>query len=278
MANLLKVACVQITSGPNILENLENVAVHVRAAAADGAELVATPENTCHLRFPAAQKRDSAFSQSDHTAVPFFSNLAKELGITLLIGSMAIKGDDGKILNRSFVFAKDGSLVSTYDKIHLFDVQLPTGESHCESDVMSPGCDAVVSRVNDDFALGLSICYDLRFAYLYRDMAKAGANIMCMPAAFTVPTGQAHWEVLLRARAIEIGSYVIAPAQVGEHEGGRKTYGHTLIIGPWGRVLAQKEHGEGFVSATLDLNEVETARAAIPALVHDRTYKVQVNE
>ncbi len=278
MVKTLKVACVQITSGPDIAQNLEKAGAYVRQAAADGAQFIVTPENTCHIRFPAHLKKDSAQAQETHPGVPFFSDLAKELGVTILVGSMAIKAGDERLLNRSFFFAPDGSLKVVYDKIHLFDVQLPTGEIHAESDVMRPGAQAVVAGIDGDFKVGLSICYDLRFSHLYRDLAKAGANILCVPAAFTVPTGQAHWETLLRTRAIETGSYVMAAAQVGEHEGGRKTYGHSMIIGPWGRVLAQKESGEGYIIHEIDLQEVETARGAIPALQHDREYEVKVYE
>ena len=274
MAETLRAACVQMTSGPDIQENIETVTRLIREAAKRGSTFITTPENTCHLRFPAAQKMVSSLSQEELLERTQFSALAKELGITLLIGSMAVKIGD-KILNRSFFFAPDGTLKANYDKIHLFDVQLPSGEVHKESDVMQGGAIAQVAGIVDDFTAGLSICYDLRFAHLFRDLANAGANVLCVPSAFTVPTGQAHWEVLLRARAIETGSFVIAPAQVGEHEGGRTTYGHSIIISPWGKVLAQIEEGEGVIVADLDINDVKTARSAIPALSHDRDYKVQ---
>ena len=185
---------------------------------------------------------------------------------------MSIKLGDNRIANRSFLFSDTGEIVARYDKIHLFDVDLPTGESHRESDLVRPGEEAVVAETPWAI-IGLSICYDLRFAYLYRDLAKAGASILTVPAAFTVPTGKAHWETLLRARAIETGSFVLAPAQCGEHEGGRQTYGHSLIIGPWGEVLADAGEDTGFIIAELDLSAVEKAREAIPALKHDRAYK-----
>ena len=265
----MKAACIQITSSPVIEDNLKTAERYIRQAAEQGASFIATPENTCHIRFPAVQKCESAYTFDEHPAMPFFSALAKELEITLLIGSIAVKTED-KLWNRSLLFAPDGELMTTYDKIHLFDVDLPTGESHKESDVMKPGEKLGISKISDDFTLGLSICYDLRFAYLYREMAQKGANILCVPAAFTVPTGKAHWEVLLRARAIETGSYVIAPAQVGEHEGGRKTYGHSLIINPWGEVLADGGESEGIITADLDINKITEARTSIPALQHDR--------
>lgn len=265
----MKIACVQITSGPVIQENLDHAASFIREAAGQGASFIATPENSCHLRYPPAAKLDSAFPMETHPAIPFFSGLAKELNITLLIGSVAVKTED-KLWNRSLLFNPDGELVTTYDKIHLFDVQLPTGETHKESDIMKPGEKAVTAKIDDEFTLGMSICYDLRFAYLYRKLANKGANILSVPSAFTVPTGKAHWETLLRARAIEIGSYVIAPAQVGTHEGGRQTYGHSLIISPWGEVLADGGEQEGFITVEIDIKNVQQARQSIPALQHDR--------
>lgn len=263
-----------MTSGPNIKENLANVEKHIRKAADCGAQLVLTPENTCHIRHPAEKKLNTVQAMEEHEAVPFFSNLAKELEIVLLIGSMTVKQED-QLMNRSFLFAPDGVLKTTYDKIHLFDVQLANGESYRESDIYGAGERAVVASVNNIFSLGFSICYDIRFPNLFRDLAKAGANILCVPAAFTVPTGQAHWETLLRARAIETGSYVLACGQVGEHENGRKTYGHSMIISPWGDVLECIEHEEGIIIADLDINAVSEARESIPSLSHDRTYKLE---
>lgn len=261
-----------MTSGADINANLEKAGKLIRLATSKGANFIATPENTCHIRSLDAPFVMLEADQDDHIGIAFFSDLAKELEITLLIGSMLVKSLDGKTYNSSFLFSCDGTLSATYDKIHLFDVDLDTGESHRESDYIKAGERAVSSKINDDFTLGMSICYDLRFAHLYRDLAKASANILSVPAAFTVPTGQAHWEVLLRARAIETGSYVIAPAQSGEHEGGRKTYGHSMIIDPWGQILAQKEEGQGIICADINIEQVNKARAAIPALKHDRDY------
>ena len=272
MFDLLKVACVQLNSGSSILENITRAAELVKEAAEEGAFFIATPENTCHIRFPAEQALESAMRQDTHTAVPFFADLAKSCGVTLLIGSLSIKVEDNKLVNRSFLFSKDGKMAAIYDKIHLFDVELSNGEIYHESNTVQSGDKAIISKISDDFTVGLSICYDLRFAYLYRTLAQAGANILCIPAAFTVPTGQAHWETLLRARAIETGSFVLAPAQVGEHENGRKTWGHTMIIDPWGKIMAQQEEGEGFITAELDIAQVHKTRTAIPALLHDREY------
>ncbi|MGH1403463.1 MAG: carbon-nitrogen hydrolase family protein [Alphaproteobacteria bacterium] len=277
MANSLSAACVQMTSGPDMNENFENAASLIRDAAASGATFIATPENTDSIRFCGKEKLSQSFYADDHPGVPYFSALAKELEVHLLIGSMAVKVSDDKIANRSFLFTPNGSVQVTYDKIHLFEVQLETGEAHREADIYAQGQNATVSSINSDFTLGLSICYDVRFAYLYRDLAKTGANILCVPAAFTVPTGQAHWEILLRTRAIETGCYVIAPAQVGTHEGGRKTYGHSLIISPWGEVLSDAGEGVGFITANLNVDALSKARCAIGALNHDQNYNIQQN-
>ena len=220
------------------------------------------------MRFPQEAKLQSCFSADTHPAIPYYAELAKELEIWLLIGSMAIKVGD-KMANRSFLFSDKGDVVATYDKIHLFDVDLPTGESHRESDHVQAGTKAVTADTPWG-KIGMSICYDVRFAYLYRKLAHMGASIMTVPAAFTVPTGQAHWKTLLRARAIETGAFVLAPGQCGEHEGGRKTYGHSLIIDPWGDVLAEADDKPCIITAELDLSVVAKTRNAIPALKHDR--------
>lgn len=271
MPNTLNVACVQMTSGPDIKENLERVSALIRGAVSTGAQFIVTPENTDYMRFCSKEKLASAYTQADHPGVAHFSALARKLNVTLLIGSMAVKPGE-KLLNRSFLFNPEGDLTAHYDKIHLFEVKLPSGEAHREADIYEGGTRAVTAKISDDFILGLSICYDVRFPHLYRDLAKMGANILCVPAAFTVPTGQAHWETLLRARAIETGCYVIASGQCQEHEGGRKTHGHSMIITPWGEVLCDAGRDVGVVSATLDLGEITKARTAINALNHDKNY------
>jgi len=279
MSGSLKVAAIQMTSSPDIDENLDKAEGFVRQAAGNGANFILTPENTCSIRYPINDDLGGGFSIDTHPAIPRFSALSKELSITLVIGSISVKlNDENKHHNSSIVFSPDGYIKATYNKIHLFDVQIPNGESHKESDSVKAGEEVVVVNVNDNFSAGLSICYDLRFPHLYRDLVKSGANIICAPAAFTVATGKAHWEVLLRARAIETGSYVIAAAQTGEHEGGRKTYGHSMIIDPWGWILAQKEDGEGIIYANLEKEKISRARNIIPALTHDRDYKVKFYE
>lgn len=269
----VKVGLLQLNSGPDINDNLAVAEDYIRRAAADGAQFILTPENTCHMRFPALEKLQSSPGPDDHPVVKRFAALARELAVWILAGSVSVRLPGVKIANRSYLFDAKGNIVALYDKIHLFDVDLPTGEKHRESDIVAPGSRAVVAETPWG-GVGLSICYDVRFAYLYRTLAQEGARILTVPAAFTVPTGRAHWETLLRARAIETGSFVLAPAQCGLHEGGRATYGHSLVIGPWGDVIADGGDAPGVISAVLDLNAVDQARAAVPALRHDRAYVV----
>jgi predicted amidohydrolase len=266
----LDVALVQMRSGTDPVANLELVTGLIRDAAKAGTQLIATPETTLLVQKDAAEAFKLLHSQDDEPAISAFSALAKELSIDLLIGSIAVKTSERRAANRSFLFGPSGELKATYDKAHMFDVGLGPGETYNESDNYRPGNRVVVTS-SAGVKLGLSICYDLRFAYLYRQLARAGAQILTVPAAFTRPTGRAHWSVLLRARAIETGSYVIAPAQGGLHADGRRTWGHTAIIGPWGEIVATLDHDEpGILTATLDMQKVEQARRRIPALEHDR--------
>ena len=240
----------------------------IREAAGRGAALVATPEMTTLVdRKP--RRMFETLTEGAPPQVARFEALARELRIHLLIGSMATALDrrpgHRMAANRSVLFGPAGR-IATYDKVHLFDVELDTGEAWKESSVYRPGAEAVVARAGAA-TLGLSICYDLRFPALYRRLARAGADVLCVPAAFTVPTGRAHWEVLLRARAIETGSWVLAPAQGGAHEDGRVTYGHSMIVDPWGAVAAELSHDEpGVLLADLDLARVADVRARVPAL------------
>jgi predicted amidohydrolase len=193
------------------------------------------------------------------------------LGVWLMIGSLAIKVSDTKTANRSFLFDPKGRIEARYDKVHLFDVNLPSGETYRESNTVAPGCEAVVANL--PFArIGMSVCYDLRFPQLYRTLAKNGAEILTMPSAFTETTGKAHWHVLLRARAIENGCFVMAPAQGGVHANGRHTYGHSLIVGPWGDILAEGGVDPAVVAAEIDLEEIAAARGRVPSLQHDRPF------
>ena len=268
----VKVACVQMNSGPDIEENLKQAGQFIRDAARDECELIVTPENTDFMRMSSELTLKTAQDATKHPGIPFFFFFFNDLKVTLLIGSMKVKVSDTHVANRSFLFRDTGQLVASYDKIHLFYLDLPNGESHRESEHVEAGNKAVV--VNTPWKkLGMSICYDIRFPKLYRDLAQKGAEMIAVPAAFTAHTGEAHWETLLRARAIETGSFIIAPAQCGEHEGGRKTYGHSMIVGPWGQVLAEKtEDTPGVISRKIDFLDVVKARAAIPSLEHDRAY------
>jgi predicted amidohydrolase len=267
----LDIALIQMRSGIDPAANIAAASAMIREAAAGGAKLVATPETTHLVQKDADQAFAVMKTPQDEPAIEAFAALAAELGIDLLIGSMAVRIAERKAANRSFLFGPDGHIKATYDKAHMFDVGLGQGETYRESANYQAG-DRLVLAEAAGARLGLSICYDLRFAYLYRRLAKSGAQILTAPAAFTRPTGRAHWEVLLRARAIETGSFVIAPAQGGLHEDGRRTYGHSMIIGPWGEIVAQLDHDEpGILAATLDLSRVEDARSRIPALSHDRS-------
>lgn len=267
---MLRAAVIQLNAKPSVEENLREAEALIRAAAKDGAQFIATPENTCRMRAKIEDKMATSFAQEDHPAIPFFTKLAKELGVTLLVGSISSIRVGDKLANRSFLIGRDGEVKATYDKIHMFDVDLPNGEQYRESDTNQAG-DKAVLGLADGLKIGMSVCYDVRFPHLYRGLAKQGAEILAVPSAFTVPTGKAHWHVLLRARAIENGAFVIAPAQVGTHEGGRATWGHSMIIDPWGKVLAEiQKDSPGYICADLDLEEVAKARSAIPSLLHDR--------
>lgn len=254
--------------------NLADASALIRDAKAKGAAFISTPEMTNILEPDRPRLRSLVKHEQDDVSVAGFSALSKELGLWLNIGSLALKGDGEKLLNRSLLFAPDGAIAARYDKIHLFDVDLPTGESLRESHAYEGGTQAV--QVSTPLApVGMTICYDMRFPHLYRGLAQAGAAVFTVPSAFTVPTGQAHWHVLLRARAIETGGYVLAAAQGGLHESGRETYGHSLIVSPWGEVLAEGGTDPGVFLADIDLEQVRQARRRIPALTHNRSYTLE---
>ena len=270
------VALIQCRTPATQAAALAHVAPMVRAAAAGGARLIATPEATNILERDRAKLFDRLAFAEDDVCVQGLIALAAELKVWLLIGSALVKRPDGGAANRAMLVSPEGAVVATYDKIHMFDVDLPTGERVRESEAYTPG-DASVVAATPVGKLGLTICYDVRFPYLHRTLAQAGAEIITVPAAFTRPTGEAHWEILLRARAIETGAFVIAPAQGGRHEDGRGTWGRSLIIGPWGEVLASSTDDEpGVIAATIDLAEVAKARAAIPALKNERAFSPPV--
>jgi len=267
---IIRAAVIQLNSKPVIEDNLREAEALIRAAAKDKAKLIVTPENTCRMRAKLEDKLSMSFEEKDHPAIPVFARLAKELGVTLVLGSLSSVKAGEKLANRSYLFKKDGSIAGTYDKIHMFDVDLPNGEKYRESD-SNRGGDSAKTIEADGMKIGMTVCYDVRFPQLYRKLAKEGAEILTVPSAFTVPTGKAHWHVLLRARAIENGAFVIAPAQAGTHEGGRGTWGHSMIVDPWGKVLVEiQKDNPDFACADLDLSEVAKARAAIPSLTHDK--------
>jgi predicted amidohydrolase len=266
---------VQLRSGVDEAQNFAAAAALVREAAAKGADFISTPEIT-NLFEPDRKAMLAKITQEkDNLSVRGFSELAKELKRWLHIGSLALKAADGKALNRALLFAPDGTLAAAYNKIHLYDVDLPNGDRYRESDVYQPGAEAVT--VDLPFCkLGLAICYDVRFPLLHHALAQAGANVIVTPAAFTVPTGKAHWHVLQRARAIETGSFVITAAQGGDHKNGRSTYGHSLVVNPWGEVIAELAHDEpGVLVAEIDLAQAADARARIPALANTRSFTLK---
>ena len=269
---IVKAALIQLRTPTTQAAALAQAAPLVRQAAAEGAQLIATPEGANILQRDRAKLFEAVRPIEQDECVQGLRALARELGVWLLIGSALVKREDGQLANRSTLIGANGEITATYDKIHMFDVDLPTGERHRESALYTPGERSTVVQAPVG-RIGLSVCYDVRFPHLYRGMAKAGAEIITVPAAFTRPTGEAHWEVLLRARAIETGAYVLAPAQGGFHEDGRGTWGRSTIVGPWGEVLAKADHDEPcVVAAELDLEAVAKARAAIPALANDRQF------
>ncbi len=270
------VGLVQMSSTNQVAENVASATELIRKAAAQGAEMVLTPEMTTLLELDRRALLDKIYFEPDDPSLPRFQALARELNIRLVIGSMAVKvgapsGD--KIANRSYVIAPTGDITARYDKIHMFDVDLPGGEQYRESRSYVAGDRAVLSQTPWG-PLGLSICYDLRFPDLYRKLAQAGAVMLTVPAAFTQVTGQAHWHILLRARAIENGAFVFAPAQCGSHMSAagvsRNTYGHALIVDPWGNIIDDGGEMTGVMVAEIDLTLVNAARERIPSLRHDR--------
>lgn len=269
-----RAALIQMRSGRDMARNFADAAEMIRAAQAQGAEFVATPEMTNILEPDRPRLRALVKTESGDESVRGFAALARDLGIWLNIGSLALKGRSEKLANRSLLFRPDGSLAARYDKIHLFDVDLPGGESLRESHAYEGGTSAVLQSLPFG-VLGMTICYDIRFPHLYRSLAQAGATVFTVPSAFTVPTGQAHWHVLLRARAIETGSFVIAAAQGGKHESGRETYGHSLIVSPWGEVLAEGGTEPEVLIADLDMEEAAKVRRRIPSLAHDRRFRIE---
>lgn len=272
----LTLGLLQMTSSIDPDENRAILDAGVRDLAARGAQFVMTPEMTGLLDGDKQRLRSHARTEDADETVALARRLASDLGIWLLIGSQAVVVDDAPdslLANRSFLIDPNGAVRARYDKIHLFDVDLPSGERYRESSSYRPGRDAVVAETPWG-RLGFAICYDVRFPHLFRTLAHAGAKIIAVPAAFTKVTGEAHWHTLLRARAIETGCFIVAPAQTGRHKDGRTTFGHSLVIAPWGDVLADGGEEPGGLLAQIDLSSVESARTRIPALQHDRAFEL----
>jgi predicted amidohydrolase len=267
-----KAACVQLRSTDDVQENIKLTSALIREANGKGAQFIATPENTTLMAPDGGAKLERSFDEEHDPALPAFRALAEELGVWLLIGSLAIKVSETKTANREFLIDPKGRVTARYSKIHLFDVDLPSGEKYRESNTVAGG-DAAVLAGTPWGKVGLTICYDLRFPQLYRKLAQKGAFLLTVPSAFTETTGKAHWHVLLRARAIENGAFVLAPAQGGTHANGRKTYGHSMIVAPWGEVLAEAGTEPGVIVADIDPAMATDARQRVPNLQHDRDFQ-----
>ncbi|HEV2100134.1 MAG TPA: carbon-nitrogen hydrolase family protein, partial [Stellaceae bacterium] len=273
------VSCVQFTAARDYEPNIRATAELIHRATGEGADFVVTPENTGLMEPIGRLRREKARDEANHPILAALREVARETGVWLLIGSIAvdisrepgIPEGERRLANRSYLIDANGAIVAHYDKIHMFDVDLAAGESYRESNAFRPGSDIVLAETPWG-VLGMTVCYDLRFPQLYRRLAQAGADFLAIPSAFTVPTGKAHWHVLLRARAIENGCFVFAPAQWGEHAEGRRTFGHSLIVGPWGEVLADADDGVGIVSAQIDPARIAEARRMVPSLGHDRPF------
>lgn len=268
----MRVGVLQLSSTDDPQENLVQTLGMVAQAVAGGAQFIATPEVTNIISGSRTHQRSVLCDQADDPTLAGLRDAAQRHGVWVLIGSLALLSDDpdGRFVNRSFLITPNGDIAASYDKIHMFDVTLSETESYRESDGYRPGNRAVLAKT-DIATIGMSVCYDLRFPYLYRSLAQAGAQILTIPAAFAQTTGQAHWEILLRARAIETGCFVIAPAQCGDHAvrrgPPRKTYGHSMIIAPWGDIIAQAGTEKCVIFAEIDLGDVDKARARVPSLV-----------
>ncbi len=266
---MTRIALYQMTSGIDPAANAQDIAAAIAAAAAGGAAMLFTPEMSNLVDRDRGRAAASVHEEEHDPVLAAARAGAAAYGIWVHLGSIALRGADGKFANRAFVIDSSGDIRARYDKLHLFDVDLPTGESWRESSAYTAGEAAVVVSTPIG-AMGLSICYDLRFADLYRALSTAGATVLTVPAAFTRPTGEAHWHILLRARAIEASAYVVAAAQVGEHEDGRTTYGHSLVIDPWGDVLLDMGDAAGIGFADIDLNRVADVRSRVPVIAHRR--------
>lgn len=273
----MRVAALQMNSGTQPGPNLDQLERLASEAAGQGATYLLSPEVSVVFAENRNGLKAVAGPWENNPAIVRVGSIARKLGVSLHLGSLAVALPDGRFANRSVLFRPDGSIAATYDKIHLFDATLPGLRNYRESETYAGGGEALVTDA-PGFRLGMTICYDVRFPALHRTLAEAGAQVISVPAAFTVPTGEAHWEVLLRARAIETGSWVIAAAQAGTHENGRSTWGHSMIIDPWGKVVAALGgDGPGIAIADIDLSAVDDARGKVPALANARPFSLTLD-
>jgi len=270
-----RAALVQLRASRSIAPNLDQAEALIRQAARGGAHYVQTPENTALMELEPERVLAQVTPEAESVPLQRLRTLAAELGVWLHVGSLGIKIDEGRVANRSFVIDPHGDVAARYDKLHMFDVDLAGGESYRESRYYGPGSKAVVADLPFG-RLGMTICYDLRFPALYRALATAGADLIAIPAAFTKQTGQAHWHVLVRARAIETGAFVLAATQGGLHENGRETFGHSMIVSPWGDILAEAGEDPGVIFADIDVAASAEARARIPSLKHGREFDLEI--
>ena len=272
-SNVISVSCLQYTSTTNELHTLEMIKPLINKAIDLGSDIIALPECATAIQGDPLNTIKLAKTQSENISLKILKEIAKTNSVHILIGSLPIKTNN-KITNRSFLIGPNGKTLYKYDKIHMFDVNLPNGESYKESDTYSPGSKAVLAKVKLQkiVKIGMTICYDLRFPKLFQDLAINGAEIITVPSAFSKNTGKLHWHTLLRARAIETGCFIIAPAQTGTHCKGRKTYGHSLIISPWGKIIADAKKETNLINAKINLDIVKEARLAIPSLNAQRKY------
>jgi len=271
VSDVVRIACLQTNSGNDFAANLATLTAMAREAAAGGAKFLFSAEYVLMMDGSGRTMRESALEPGGEPALSALAALSRELGVWQLVGSLTLKSDDGRIFNRSILISAEGRVAAAYDKIHMFDATLPSGTVIRESSAYRPGERAVVAETPWG-RLGMTVCYDLRFPQLYRALALGGAVMLAIPSSFQRETGKAHWHVLARARAIENASFVIAPALCGDHPGKRMTYGHSLVVDPWGEVLADGGEAPGVVYADLDLAQVEKVRGMLPSLTHDRPF------
>ena len=280
MSKEIIVSCLQYKSLQNEKETLKKITPLIEKASSIKSDIVALPECATFLCKEKNQTIQNSYFENNSLTISKISKLAKDYKMNILIGSLQTKipnNENYSIVNRSFLINTNGKIIQRYDKIHMFDVQLPNGKVFKESNTFLAGNKAIISELNirkNKYKLGLTICYDLRFPCLFQDLAKAGTEIIFVPSAFTKTTGRCHWHTLLKARAIETGCFIIAPAQIGKHFQDRESYGHSLIISPWGKILADGETKEGVVSAKIDVDEVKKTRNMMPNLSNHKNYYV----